>query len=620
MDAKEINNILSRINILHFFEYTGNKPEKKEGKWRAKCPFHAEGTDDSLILYPEEKTAECSWCGEGKKWNMPEYIRRLYNYQNGEAYEYIIKYWNESKPKLKYEICERSKYKVVIRIDDRFYTLTDVKYKKLHDFSMTVMAEYKQVPPFFADVNLTNTKRREDFILQAKEHFSLPEEMLEKDVQILQQAVANLQRENLQQLEAEKEEGRKKFKPTEQELDEAYSLLKQKDIVYEELLPDMNKIGFVGEECPKIGLFLACVSRVLTNPVCGLIISGSGGGKSHAIETIVSCFPDDVVHDLTGMSAQALPNYRANDLKNHIVVTDEIKGILDENMMYYIRSLMSKGKITRALSIQDKTTGRFHTVETHLNGPIAYFTSTTNEDDVNEETMNRMTVFHVDESVEQNLRIMKSMIKKRTEKGIIIGDKQDKIFRKYKAIAKCIKSIYPVFPDEWVEKLTFNAEKLYHKREFDAYLTLIEALALTRQYHRKHFTLKTTEGKLLECFYITAKDVKDINRLMRKMHEEKHEELKGSNAKCLEVIKQFCREEVKETKMKYYEKVFTMMDIHKYSSMPMSTVKKAFYRLKDDEYIVRTYGRHKTRHYYKLNIESDDEEFGGRRLYLWDPQ
>ena len=638
MDAHAVNEMLAGINLVHFLNWSGNTLQKKDGKTLFVCPFnkekrttciaselgrpcaaHADEKDFVLTVDVKAKILSCALCGEKNTWNIVDYVKKLHNYQNGDAYQHLLAYWQEARTLQKepYTIIARTRQKIVLRIDDRTYTLTDVKFKKLHDFSMTIMLEHGSTPPLFCEVNLTGGKRREEFVSEAKAHFSFSEEIIQSDITILQQAVRDLQEEYSQKQQDEIQSAKKKFEPTDTETTEAMKTLREKELVFDELMRDMEAIGFTGDEIVKAILFLACVSRMLARPLCVLILAGSGGGKSHAIEIIAQCFPDEEVHDLTGMSSQSLPNYDPYALCRHILISDEIYG-LEESIMYYLRSFISKGKITRSVSLQDKTTGRFHTVEKTIHGPIVFLTSATSAELIHDETMNRMFVLSSDEQTEQTRNVMRAMFRRRTKSGIMHAKKQEKIFRKYKAIARCLRPLSPIIPEEWMEKLLFNSEKLYHKRQFDGYLTLIEALALTRQYQCKTFMLKDADGNLVESFRVRAREVRDINRLLMNIYAKYSAELRGTDALCLQAIIDFCKKETEGTQMKYYEKVFTMINIHKASNLALSSVKKSFQKLFQDEYIVRTWGKYKTRSYYKLNIESDDETFS-RELKLWDP-
>ena len=60
-----------------------------------------------------------------------------------------------------------------------------------------------------------------------------------------------------------------------------------------EILRDMEKLGLVGEETNKLIGYLVMTSRKMDDPLALLILSGSGAGKSHLQDAILSLCPDE---------------------------------------------------------------------------------------------------------------------------------------------------------------------------------------------------------------------------------------------------------------------------------------------------------------------------------------
>jgi len=264
--------MLSGINLVHFLNWSGNTLLKKDEKTLFVCPFnkekrttciaselgrpcaaHTDEKDFVLTVDVKAKILSCALCGEKNTWNIVDYVKKLHNYQNGDAYQHLLAYWQEAKVSTKtpYAIIARTRQKIVLRIDDRTYTLTDVKFKKLHDFSMTIMLEHGSTPPLFCEVNLTGGKRREEFVSETKAHFSFSEEIIQSDITILQQAVRDLQEEYSQKQQDEIQSAKKKFEPTDTETTEAMKTLREKELVFDELMRDMEAIGFTGDETVK---------------------------------------------------------------------------------------------------------------------------------------------------------------------------------------------------------------------------------------------------------------------------------------------------------------------------------------------------------------------------------
>ena len=228
-------------------------------------------------------------------------------------------------------------------------------------------------------------------------------------------------------------------------------------------------------------------------------------------------------------------------------------------------------------------------------------------------------ILPVDESAEQTLRVMKSLIYQNTKKGILAGKEKELIQRKYKAIQKCLRKVILIMPDDLAESITFNSERISYKRRFSWYLSLIHSIALHRQYQRKIFTEKDSTGKLFDMIYIEKRDVIDANRIITELFGTTLGELNPVNEKCLNDITRYCKEKSKELNMKYYEIMFTRKEIRDYANWEHMPLRRAFEKLFDMEYIVRSFGKDRARFYYKLNI---DEETGddGIKLNLYTPR
>ena len=79
------------------------------------------------------------------------------------------------------------------------------------------------------------------------------------------------------------------------------------------------------------------------------------------------------------------------------------------------------------------------------------------------------------------------------------------------------------------------------------------------------------------------------------------------NEKCLNDIIRYCKTEAKETQLEYWEVAFTRRDIREYAGWEHMPLRRAIEMLYEMEYIVKVYGSERSRHVYKLNMESDDQ-------------
>jgi hypothetical protein len=118
---------------------------------------------------------------------------------------------------------------------------------------------------------------------------------------------------------------------------------------------DLGKCGLVGEDRAAKLVFLAAVSRLHDRPVSVVLKGPSSGGKSFTVETVLAFFPEHAYHALTGGSERALA-YSQEPLKHRMLVIYEAAGITGDLPSYFLRSLLSEGRL------------RYETVESTAEG------------------------------------------------------------------------------------------------------------------------------------------------------------------------------------------------------------------------------------------------------------
>lgn len=117
----------------------------------------------------------------------------------------------------------------------------------------------------------------------------------------------------------------------------------------------LRRSGVVGEERLVRILYLALTSRLLDRPVSVAVKGPSSAGKSYVVERVCSLFPDSAYHFLTGMSEHSLV-YSREPLQHRMLVLSEAAGFTQETTDYFLRTLLSEGRL------------RYETVESTKNG------------------------------------------------------------------------------------------------------------------------------------------------------------------------------------------------------------------------------------------------------------
>jgi hypothetical protein len=527
------------------------------------------------------------------------------------------------KDKKPYEITKVTNQEIVIEIGKnsreatRTYQLTGVNLKELNNYSFTLKLNYKNNPPFIDTVNFTRHRNRQSFINDVKEQLYLSEDILSKDVQTLMNAIGSMQYENIDKLTQEKIQYRKNYEMTDPEKKKAMKILENDHIIKDHLIPDTRRFGHAGDELNKEIVYYAGTSRILNEPMSVLLGGNSSGGKSYLLDSILALFPDDERINLTRMTPKSLSHFSKYEISHQILCVDELSGI-DPDALSQVRSMLSRGFISLAYTSIDRLTGRMETLQKEVYGPVAIFTSTTQEESIDDETRNRFLILTIDESPEQTGKVIKSIVYQNTKKGLIARKEKKIIQRKFKAIQKCLKPVEIIIPDNIAKYIHFNNEKISFKRKFNGYISLIRAIALHRQYQKKQYTEKGPGG-VFTYILVDKQDIIEANSIITRLYGDCLGELNTVNAKCLNDIIRFCKEQAKGTGLRYWEIEFTRRVIRDYSKWEHMPLRRAFEKLFEMEYIFLVRGGDRSRHHYKLNIEEGSLE-GGIKLKLWSPK
>lgn len=181
---------------------------------------------------------------------------------------------------------------------------------------------------------------------------------------------------------------------------EIVSILKRENLL-QYIGEQLNGIGIAGEVDNRLLLFILATSYK-HHPLHAVIQSSSGSGKSHLINSIADCFPDEDVLSLSRITSKSLYHIKGDTLKNKLVLIQDFDG-LDDEALFAFRELQSNGKLTTSMTGKDpfgNHTAKFHTVTGHF----ASMGATTKE--LYFDNRSRSMLLKMDESEEQTQRIL----------------------------------------------------------------------------------------------------------------------------------------------------------------------------------------------------------------------
>ncbi|TPG31084.1 hypothetical protein [Flavobacterium pectinovorum] len=323
--------------------------------------------------------------------------------------------------------------------------------------------------------------------------------------------------------------------------------------------------GIVGEEENRILLFVLASSYKMPYLMHGLIQGSSGEGKSHLINAIADCMPQEDVMNLTRITSKSLYHYRDKELINKLVIIQDFDG-LDEEAQFAFREMQSAKFLTSSTVVKDmqgNTRGKMKKVEAHF----ASLTATTKAE-VYYDNMSRSVVLGVDESLEQTLRIIKAQNLKIS--GVNTTESEQQAKQLLRNSMRVLKSYEVVNP--FADKLMLPLEAKMLRRLNSQFQNFVSQITILHQYQRK----TDDKGRLIA----SEEDVRKAVEIFFSSIIIKVDELDKSTRQFFENLKGFVRSQTGGTTHR-----FTTREIRQELNMSKTSAFKYVQTLQELEYI-----------------------------------
>jgi hypothetical protein len=191
--------------------------------------------------------------------------------------------------------------------------------------------------------------------------------------------------------------------------------LAQLHSILDAVADEVGSRGLVGEERLAKTLYLVLTSRLLDQQVSAGVKGHSASGKSYTVETVVRLFPPEAYLTFTAMSQHALV-YSAEEYAHRTLVVYEVtalrEGNEDDLTSYFVRSLLSEGRIEYPVTVRGKD-GGFVTKTIVKEGPTNLVFTTT-KTQVHAENETRILSLATDDSREQTARVLLQLADERS--------------------------------------------------------------------------------------------------------------------------------------------------------------------------------------------------------------
>lgn len=409
------------------------------------------------------------------------------------------------------------------------------------------------------NLDLYNDNQLEKFIRRVAEKLEIGTIAITKAIADITSQLEVYRLEQLGKQEVRKE---KVLSTTERE--EAIQFLEGKDLLgrTNEMI---GRSGVIGEEVNRLLMYLIFTSRKREHPLHIVSLGSSGAGKTHLQEKVGELIPAEDKIEITVLPENALYYFGQRELQHRLVMIEDLDGA--ESVLYPLRELQSKKFITKTLA-QKTTTGETKTVHIKVEGPVSVAGCTTQEQ-VYEDNANRSFLIYIDESKEQDSRIMEYQ-RKRSAGRVNRKQEQDvkQLLQNTQRVLQPIQVRNP-----YAEQLLLPDGVFKPRRTNAHYLAFIEAVTFYHQFQRNERVDEDTGERYIEA---TLEDIAAANYLMRDVLLRKSDELTGA-----------CRNYFERLKLVVKQDPFTTFEVSRLLRMPISTVNRHNLALLQNGYLKR---------------------------------
>jgi DNA primase catalytic core len=381
---------------------------------------------------------------------------------------------------------------------------------------------------------------------------------------------------------------------------EALKLGRSADLVGE-LQRDLGKLGIIGEQTNGLLLYLALTSRRMLDPLAVQVLAGSGAGKSHLQDAVLSLCPEEDLIKLTSLSNQALFYKGEDSLRHKCLAVEEVAGAAGAR--YALRNLISAKKLTIETTVKNPATGKMETQVNTVHGPTAVFETTTDPQG-DPETKSRFIITSIDESPEQTRLIVEAQRHRHTLDGLRARHARAEVLRRHHAFQRTLRTVEVVNPFEPL--LGYGDDRLVFRRDQPKYLHLILAVTFLHQLQRP---LRRDAALGLDYIETTLDDIAIANDLAAELFGASVDDLSRPGRELLERMAAYVQAKAARTKQPPEKVEFTRRELREALGWSEYQLRTHLHELAELEYIVSMAGRYGATFTYRL-LWSPEE--GGR--------
>ena len=459
------------------------------------------------------------------------------------------------------------------------HILGGIKTNKLESMRITLsIQKLKHDNVLRHTLDLYNDNQVEKFVRKVAERLEIGTSIVRRCLQDVTKELENYRFLLIQQYEEAHKPHYKELSATEER--EAIKFLKRKDLLLKtnELI---GKSGVIGEQTNRLLMYLIFTSRKTNNPLHCISLGSSGVGKTHLQSKVAELIPEEDKIEMTVLSANAFYYFNRTELQHKLILIEDLDGA--ESVLYPLRELQSKKRITKTVVHKDAR-GNTKTIHLTVEGPVSVAGCTTQES-IYEDNSNRSFLLYIDESAEQDIRIMN--YQRLISAGKINEDQEYKSREILKDVQRVLKPIKVINP--YAEHLELPQSVFKPRRTNSHYLQFIEAITFYKQYQREQQVNEDTGEVFIET---TIEDIEEANELIQEVLLRKSDLLNGACRSFFEMLKAYLKANNQTT--------FTNAEIRRTLRINPSNQKRYMLQLQLAELVQRAKGDKRKGYVYEV--------------------
>jgi hypothetical protein len=428
-------------------------------------------------------------------------------------------------------------------------------------------------------IDLYNDNTVEKLVRKCAERLEIGTNLTRKTLQELTRALESYRFLILDKSSAGQKPKTKQLTKTEK--DQAIKFLKNKNLL-EKTNELIGKSGVIGEINNRLLMYLIFTSRKTKNPLHAISLGSSGTGKTHLQSKVSELMPNEDKIEITVLSANAFYYFNRTELANKLILIEDLDGA--QSVLYPLRELQSKKRITKTV-VHKNNKGESKTIHLTVEGPVCVAGCTTQES-IYEDNSNRSFLLYIDESQEQDIKIMN--YQRLLSAGKIDSDTEHETQEFLQNVQRILKPIKVINP--FAEFLELPQSVFKPRRTNSHYLQFIEAITFYKQYQREEQANKETGEIYIET---TIEDIEEANELIKEVLLRKSDLLNGACRTFFESLKEYLKKENQTT--------FTNAEIRRVLRINPSNQKRYMVQLKLADLVSKTKGDKKKGYVFKVN-------------------